>query len=252
MIPFDAFHYSVICRESFRYPFYQHDDWTVYVPVQGEFLCAFEGKTDVVCEGDVYVIPPHTPFQRKVLRPLTVHFFRFTLKQEPSVPIPCGRFSLRSERGEQTFRLLKETMNLSEKDAELFGKHYLTDLFLQHYGECVLHPEHREVTDQTVQRVLDLLHRSYGDHCSFAQIARQVGLSPSGLIKKFRKEVGLPPLRYLIGLRIRKAKELLVNTTVGIGEIAEQTGFENIYYFSKIFKKETSLSPMEYRKQQTL
>lgn len=252
MIPFDAFHYSVICRESFRYPFYQHDDWTVYVPVQGEFLCTFEGKTDVVCEGDVYVIPPHTPFQRKVLRPLTVHFFRFTLKQEPSVPIPCGRFSLRSERGRETLRLLRETLHATEKEAEILQKHYLTDLFMQHYSESVLRSEYREISDETVQRVLDLFHRSYAECCSMGEIARQVGLSPSGLIKKFRKEVGVPPLRYLIGLRIRKAKELLVNTTVGIGEIAEQTGFENIYYFSKIFKKETSLSPMEYRKQQTL
>lgn len=252
MILFHSFQYSVIRREQFFYPSYQHADWTVYVPIQGEFSCTVDGKTDLIAEGDFYVIPPHTPFDRWVTKPLTVHFFRFTLEQDPPVPLPTGRFRLRSERGEETLRLLTETLNSTEKGTEILQKHYLADLFLQYYAETVCSPKKEGTGDETVQRVLEILRRSYADRCSLGEIAALVGISPSGLIKKFRKTVGVPPQRVLTELRIRRAKELLVDTPLPVGEIAERVGFENIYYFSKVFKKETTLSPLEYRKRQTI
>ena len=252
MLSFDSFQYSVICREQFRYPVYQHEDWTVYAPVKGEFSCTFDGKTETVATGDFYVIPPHTPFVRQVLSPLTVHFFRFTLRETPPFPLPSGRFRLRSARGEETLRLLERTLRSDETDAEFLQKHYLTDLFLQYHSERARSPQQGERVDETVQRVVEILRQSYSERCSFAEIATRVGISPSGLIKKFRKAFGIPPQRYLTELRLRHAKELLINTSASVGEISERTGFENIYYFSKVFKKETGFSPLEYRNRQTI
>ena len=56
------------------------------------------------------------------------------------------------------------------------------------------------------------------------------------------------PNRYLTSVRIKKAKELLLNPEISIKRIAELSGFEDFYYFSKVFKKETGLSPMQFRK----
>ena len=55
-------------------------------------------------------------------------------------------------------------------------------------------------------------------------------------------------MRHLINIRIKNAKQLLVDTSLPLSEIAEKTGFENGYYFSTAFKKEVGLSPSEYRK----
>ena len=52
----------------------------------------------------------------------------------------------------------------------------------------------------------------------------------------------------LYEVRVRKAEELLLDEECGVSEIADLLGFENACYFSRIFKKTTGLSPMDYRK----
>jgi YesN/AraC family two-component response regulator len=53
---------------------------------------------------------------------------------------------------------------------------------------------------------------------------------------------------YLIHLRIQKACQLLDNTTLQVKEIAAVSGFDDPYYFSRIFKKVMGRSPVDYRK----
>ena len=60
--------------------------------------------------------------------------------------------------------------------------------------------------------------------------------------------MGVPPLKYLTSIRIARAKELLTGTDIPISEIGELVGYDNPLYFSKIFKKNTGLSPREYRR----
>ena len=59
-------------------------------------------------------------------------------------------------------------------------------------------------------------------------------------------------MRHLIGIRIRHAKQLLIGTAHPISEIAAAVGFENCYYFSNAFKKQTGLSPSDYRKKNSI
>lgn len=56
------------------------------------------------------------------------------------------------------------------------------------------------------------------------------------------------PIKFITNLRIKKAEELLSSTPLSIGEISKVCGFENQYYFSKIFKAENKMTPSEYRK----
>ena len=58
----------------------------------------------------------------------------------------------------------------------------------------------------------------------------------------------ISPIKFITALRIKKAKELLVTETYNISEISELCGFQNHYYFSKIFKSETKMTPSEFRK----
>ena len=55
------------------------------------------------------------------------------------------------------------------------------------------------------------------------------------------------PIRFIIMLRINKAKELLADETLSMANISEQCGFRNQYYFSKTFKAATGITPSEYR-----
>jgi AraC-like DNA-binding protein len=67
----------------------------------------------------------------------------------------------------------------------------------------------------------------------------------------FKAQFNSTPNRYLTSVRIEKAKELLLTSKIPIKQVAELSGFEDFYYFSKVFKKETGLSPMQFRKANT-
>lgn len=65
----------------------------------------------------------------------------------------------------------------------------------------------------------------------------------------FQQYTGERPLKYIHEKRIERAQYLMVTTQMTYAEIGAQTGFENIFYFSKIFKKITGMSPGHYKKQ---
>jgi YesN/AraC family two-component response regulator len=74
-------------------------------------------------------------------------------------------------------------------------------------------------------------------------------LSPVYISKIFKEETGESPINYLIKIRLEKAKEILVNSGGGsIKSIANQVGYEDVYHFSKLFKKYYGISPLYYKK----
>ena len=66
-------------------------------------------------------------------------------------------------------------------------------------------------------------------------------------INIFKKNFGVTPYQYIIKKRVQTAKHLLRDTRFSINEIAKNVGFDNNHYFSSFFKKETSMTPSEYR-----
>ena len=74
------------------------------------------------------------------------------------------------------------------------------------------------------------------------------GLSYDYFKELFIKKYGVSPVKYVTALRIEKAKELLITGHYTVSEIAYECGFENVYYFSNVFKKIVGVSPTAYRK----
>jgi len=84
---------------------------------------------------------------------------------------------------------------------------------------------------------------------SLNEVAAQVNLSPSHFSVIFSRETGETFTDYLTHLKIEKAKELLRTTTLKSFEISSQIGYNDPHYFSHVFKKQTGLSPKEFRLQ---
>lgn len=79
-------------------------------------------------------------------------------------------------------------------------------------------------------------------------LSKIANLSPNHFHKVFTKTVGLTPNSFILKCKVDKAKRLLIRTSLNVAEISLQCGFESAPYFSCVFKKYTSLTPLEFRK----
>ena len=70
------------------------------------------------------------------------------------------------------------------------------------------------------------------------------------MLRMFKQDTGMTPQQYLIECRITQARNLLLNTSMSLDEIAEQTGFSDRYHFSKMFRKYADAAPAAFRKGQ--
>lgn len=99
-----------------------------------------------------------------------------------------------------------------------------------------------------ILKVIQFIEMNYTQDISLQQAADHVSMSPNYLSNLFKKELNVSFVEYINRFRIEKAKELLLNTNLKIYEIAVSVGIRDEGYFSRLFKKITSMRPYEYRK----
>lgn len=87
----------------------------------------------------------------------------------------------------------------------------------------------------------------YSEHITLTELAEKYYLSRHTLSIGFQKYVGISFKEYLISFRINEAKKLLISSDLSVEQIAENVGYLNINNFIKIFKKNESLTPLQYR-----
>jgi len=105
----------------------------------------------------------------------------------------------------------------------------------------------KPATASRVQPALEFLEAHYTEDCPVEFLAELCALSQSHFFAAFKKAVGMSPVRYKNHLRVEQAKLLLSSEECTIREIAEMLGFENIYYFSRVFSACTGVSPSRYQ-----
>lgn len=80
-------------------------------------------------------------------------------------------------------------------------------------------------------------------------MVKELPMGYSKFRQLFKKTCGVSPNQYQLNLRLDKASDLLLTTNLTINEIAFQTGFDSIFYFSRLFKNKNGCSPKVYRSQ---
>lgn len=95
---------------------------------------------------------------------------------------------------------------------------------------------------------IDYMEEHLAEKIYMESVCKKANMSLYYFTSLFKKVFGLPPVQYLIQLRIDHAKRLLLDEEKSISEVAELCGFCNINYFDKVFKEKSNFTPMEFRK----
>ena len=101
--------------------------------------------------------------------------------------------------------------------------------------------------DDPVQIACDFVHAHYAEGICLQDIADAASVSPSHLIRLFKRQIGTTPHDYLMRHRITRAKELLAETTLTSAAIARQVGFASESNFSYRFTKMVGQGPRAWR-----
>ena len=118
----------------------------------------------------------------------------------------------------------------------------------QVFLECAQNAQDDKVSNGYVEQIQNYVRQHYVDGFTSVQIQEACGLSYKYAGTLFKEVTGQTIKEYQCTLKLRKAEQLLKETDKSIAEVAQLTGFSDMFYFSKIFHKKKGCSPGEYRK----
>ena len=96
---------------------------------------------------------------------------------------------------------------------------------------------------------LSYLEQHYTDpQLSNSLLAQMAGISEVYFRRLFTSKMGITPRQHILDIRIKRAKQLLTESSMTVSAIAEQCGFANVYHFCRAFKAKTGFTPTEYTK----
>lgn len=103
-------------------------------------------------------------------------------------------------------------------------------------------------TAQLIDRALEIVDRHYAKELTDSGMAAQLGLSTSHFRYLFKQATGQPFHRYLINLRLEKAKQLLLEREIAVSDVADMVGFAGLSHFSRAFAQRFLVSPTHLRR----
>ena len=104
------------------------------------------------------------------------------------------------------------------------------------------------VDDEEIKELLEWMKKNLDKELSSKSLSLRLKLQERTFLRRFKKSVRITPNQYLQNLRIEQSKKLLINSSKSFDEITYEVGFFNESSFRRLFKRETSLNPGEYRK----
>jgi len=203
--------------------------------------------------------------QREIKDRLSFHFFRFNWQQSCGQSVnrreafAPGRFAVRDVgRLRSNFEYLRvHGYSDGSEPRAAWCSHLLEDILQLCYLERTQHltssntevpNSHRSTRDELIQQAINLLHNEAHQEICLKNLTRKLSLSPTQFTRRFRAVTGYTPSRYLTNLRLQKARSLLLDSEIPLQQIAEQCGYRDAFYFSRVFTKEMQMSPSHFRR----
>ena len=226
--------------------------WDILIMVvDGEYSIFFTDtqKKLVLKKNDIALIPAEVEFEREILSPVTSYHINFFSHVEHPFYLSAsvGKLKLPTEQAEAIFKTMERAYMLPD-NRELIT-HLVEHIFAENYLFGKTEKVRFKPFSEEIETVIRYMRNNLEKKIDMDELAELVFLSHSGLIWKFKQELNTTPSNYLKILRLRYAKQLLLNYPYSITEISEMCGYSNPYYFTNAFHRYTGVSPTDFRKQ---
>jgi AraC-like DNA-binding protein len=234
-----------------------HDDHLLMYCLHGEGELRVENTTSKIAAGDIVVLPKGVSHRYKasIDQPWTIywvhfsgsdceHFLDYLAIEKHRYIIPLGIHS----RLVTSFEHLLECRQTNYDTASFINVANLLRQILSHIALLGPISKRQHAAHQLdLELVHSLMEASVHEKLELDTLAKEVNLSKFHFIKKYRELTGSTPVNHFIHLKIKRACDLLDITNKSINEISYAIGYEDAYYFSRIFKKVMGISPSQYR-----
>jgi AraC-like DNA-binding protein len=221
--------------------------WRLYRTYNDVAYVCVNGEQIHLQNGEIYLIAPETYFDTKTIDGQLDKFYIHFIAGETFAN--CSNFFCRLPHSQALMaiieiasqRLLNRTIDyhlqlnctaIVSMALDLLPKKYLRSF--------------ENIEDKLI-KIWRLIQDNPNVSYSNKNLANMAMMSESAFNHKFNSSFGISPLHFALEQKIRKASLMLLNGTQSIPEIAEECGFCDRYYFSKIFKKRRNISPAKYR-----
>jgi AraC-like DNA-binding protein len=270
-----------------RYADFGHPSFCVVI--EGSCRLAVDGQKELTLEADDFVLLSTTPgftmsgFEPAIPKFIDPHLAALaegevrhgTQEGPPSVRILGGYFIFDSEDSNLLVTLLPKQVHIRGVERLSTLVKLLTDeateqrsgreLVLSRLVEVLLveslrltpTPETpagllRGLGDVRLAEAIRKIHADPARSWTMAQLAREAALSRSAFFDRFTRNVGMPPMEYLLGWRMALAKDLLRHHEIDIADVAERVGYGSASTFSTAFSRHVGLPPGRYSKATTV
>ncbi|MFN8493671.1 MAG: helix-turn-helix domain-containing protein [Caldilineaceae bacterium] len=235
-------------------------DWLLTFTLDGEGCYQLADQTYHCQVGDIFILAPGTPHDYATASPAapwTFYWAHFIPRSSwlEWLQLPALGPGLLSQtiddarlrqRIEQAFaRLLHDSRGIGAWQAELSANALEEILLLVAQQQA----QTARSLDTRIETILLHVHHCFAEPINIGALAQRVALSPSRLAHLFKTQMGISLMEMVISLRLRQAARLLEFTSLTVGEIARQVGFQSPFYFSRQFKRYYGRSPSAYRQQ---
>lgn len=150
-----------------------------------------------------------------------------------------------------------EKVNEEEIKQELLSRYHMCtsvqevfDLLKDYVGNilrtCSEQKEKKEM--RPITEAKKYIQQHFREPLKLEEVSRVIGFNATYFSTVFKKETGKSFLDYLTEVRMNKAKQLLCRGDLSVNDVAEEVGYQDLKYFSKLFKKAAGISPSDYKK----
>jgi AraC-like DNA-binding protein len=224
---------------------------------QGRGWCRIEGRRHEVSPGDLLVVPPETPhaYGADEKQPWTIHWVHATGN---TAGLLLDELGVRAEAPVAQLGRFPELLSLFDELLQVL-EHGYTPTHLLYAAQTLTHligamiwhqrqtgREGREPTRKILHSVEYMKHH-LEKTLSVAALAAMANFSASHFTALFKQHTGYAPIDYFIRLRMHHACQLLDTTSLSVKEISTMVGYDDPFYFSRMFKSLNEIAPSDYR-----